>query len=73
VKTPVTREQLEELATMLAERLDLATLEISMLFHKHSGKHISGPALDELRRKLSWAIALSAAAVIDKQNEKGAP
>lgn len=51
---------------MLAERLDLSTMELCMFIHKHTGHNLDGAALDELRRHLSWQIAMSAAAVIDR-------
>lgn len=66
----MTPQQLVELHAALSERLYVATIELTTLVHKHTGVSLTPEAIDELRRRLSWHLALSASAVIDQEAQR---
>lgn len=55
---------------MLGERLDMATAELLQFIHKQTGKELQGAAVDQLRRRLAWHLALAASAVVDQTSRR---
>ena len=60
-----THQQLSELSQQLTEQLDVCTIELVDFIHKQTGKRLEPSAIDWLRNRVAWRIALSCVVTIE--------